>query len=447
MKKSLKFLYIDDDPDYLVLIESFLKSMGHEIVKCENPLNGIEIFKKEEFDFILLDYYMPELNGLETLKILKSINNSVPVVMLTASSDVGIIVEAVKNGAIDFLIKPLDSEYFNEKIQHFSKYLFLEKENVHLKSQIEETFKYKSLIGKSSLMKKIYKVVDKIASLDTTVLITGDSGTGKELIAKAIHYNGNKSDYFFIPIDCSLLNANLIESELFGHTKGAFTGAGQKKDGLLLAANNGTAFFDEIGELPLEMQSKLLRALQEKEIRPVGSNIPIKINCRIVAASNKNLAEEVKKGNFREDLYYRLNVINIQTPALLDRKEDIPLLVDHFLVKYQSENIITISKQALKAIVDYDWPGNVRELENCIERAIALGETNEISVSDLPNFLSIIESTIDNTGENLLTMEDFEINAIKNALSLAKGNKVKAAKILKIGKSTLYNKIEQYNLI
>ena len=354
----------------------------------------------------------------------------------------------MKLGASDYILKPIDGEQLFVKVEKTAEIHDLKKENVFLKQQLSDKHKFQNIIGASVPMQHVFSVIGKVANQENTVLIQGESGTGKELVAKAIHYNGSRAKKMFIPVDCGSISPNLIESELFGHTKGAFTGAHQKKTGLMKAAGDGTLFFDEIGELPLQMQTKLLRALQEKEIRPVGSNETEKINARIIAATNKNLLEAVEKGDFRIDLFYRLNVVFIDLPPLRERKDDIPVLVRHFIEKFNNETnrIETVEQKAMDMMMEYSWPGNIRELENSIERAFALGASKVLKSEDLSplsNSSGTSEVVVSNTRK---TLDETVKELIVKSLAFTGGNKLEAARMLGVSRSSLYSKMSKYNL-
>jgi len=430
MKESCTILCVDDDEDILMLLKSCFSKTSYNVLAANSGQKALHLAENNHCDIALLDYKMPEMDGLEVLKHLKRENPDICVFMLTKYSDTSLVVKAMKLGASDYILKPLDSEYLLEKIESCLQSCSYKQENIYLKQQLKEKNSFENLIGISTEMQKIFDIIIKVANQDNTVLIQGESGTGKEQIAKAIHYSGKRAKKLFIPVDCGSINPNLIESELFGHLKGAFTGANERKTGLMKAVGDGTLFFDEIGELPLQMQTRLLRALQEMEIRPVGSTKTEKIYARIIAATNKNLLLSVEKQEFRMDLFYRLNVVK------------------YFINKYKSDkrHIEKIDSKAMDLLLKYSWPGNVRELENCIERAFILGTDSVLRSTDLPE-------TITNPDENLYssfvkpkTLEDYEREAIIKTLAFTNASKKQTARILRISKSTLYNKLEKYSL-
>ena len=370
-------------------------------------------------------------------------------IIVTAYASVESAVEALHRGAYDYITKPFANDHLKKVMRNALEGKALFRENRFLRQELREKYRFESIIGKSDAIESTFRVMEKVARTDSSVLITGESGTGKELVARAIHFSSDRANNRFLPINCGALPENLLESELFGYKRGAFTGAGQDKVGLLKAADKGTILLDEIGELPLALQVKLLRALQEREAYPLGANDPVAFDVRVWCATNKNLEAEVKAGRFREELLYRINVININLPALRERQDDIPLLANHFLRKYEkslSRTAMRFSKGAMRLLINYAWPGNVRELENTIERAAILAETDVIHSHDLPDKLrstSPVIASIENTG---LTLEELEREHIKRVLDKVENDKVKAAQVLGIHLSTLYRKVQRYHL-
>ena len=448
MKKNSTILCVDDDNDILLLLENYFSKTRFNVLTADSGAQALDILDSHHCDIVLLDYQLGDINGLEVLKKIKEKEIKTDVLMLTAHSDVSLIVRAMKLGASDYILKPIDGEQLFIKVEKTAEIHDLKKENVLLKQQLSDKHRFKNIIGASVPMQQVFSIIGKVANQDNTVLIQGESGTGKELVAKAIHYNGSRAKKMFIPVDCGSISPNLIESELFGHTKGAFTGAHQKKTGLMKAAGDGTLFFDEIGELPLQMQTKLLRSLQEREIRPVGSNETEKIYARIIAATNKNLLKAVDKGEFRIDLFYRLNVVFIDLPPLRERKDDIPVLVRHFIEKFsRSQNRIErVDQKAMDMMMEYSWPGNVRELENCIERAFALGAQSVLKPEDLPGFSQTSSPGDASVVSTRKTLEETVKELIIKALVFTGGNKLEAARVLGVSRSSLYSKMSKYNL-
>ncbi len=459
-------LVIDDDPTVRDVLNEYLLSEGYEVSLAEDGVKGLEALKSTLFDVILLDLMMPGIHGIEVLKQMQeSINSSTPCIIITAHGTIQNAVEAMKLGAFDYVTKPFRLEEVGIIIKRAIEYVGIKKENLRLKQELKKRYKFHGLIGSSTAMQKIYDLIEKIADTDSTVLITGESGTGKELVAKILHYNSSRADRKFVPLNCAAIPKDLLESELFGHEKGAFTGAVNTRIGRFELANGGTLFLDEIGELDPNLQVKLLRVLQEREFERIGSTKTIKVDVRIIAATNRDLEGLVSEGKFREDLFYRLNVIQIHLPPLRERKEDIPLLVDFFLQK-QSEmkkkDPPIINKHIMKVLLSYHWPGNVRELENLIERLTILNSGEEVAVSDLPpkfhtlspgvseepvmEELDIQEPEISVTpdGINLnRILDSIEEKLILQALELSNGVKSKAAELLGLNRTTLVEKMKK----
>ncbi len=448
-----KILIVDDDKAHLSMLETLLKSLPQSTECVTDGEDAIREARENPYDVILMDVRMANVSGMEALREIKAFNPSIPIIIMTAYSSVDKAVEAMRLGADDYLTKPLNFEELKLSIERATKHLQLSLENKQLKEQLISDNSFSGIIGSSHAMQEVIKTAKIAAPTDATILISGESGTGKELFAKALHNNSNRKQNRLVSVNCAALNETLLESELFGHEKGAFTGAEKRRDGLFLAADKGTIFLDEIGEIPLSMQVKLLRAIQEREIQKVGSDKSIKIDVRIIVATNRNLEEEVKKGHFREDLFYRLNVINIKVPPLRDRGDDVPLLAQRFLNKYTKENdklIKGFTPMAMDALSKYSWPGNVRELENVIERAIILCMGQYISEKDLPpNILKdyepedAIQTQLSGGGKSL---DDIEKIALIETLKQTKGNKTEAATILNITRTTLRNKLKKHDL-
>lgn len=440
----------------LNLLKKTLSKEGYEVTTCPTAEEALEQLGRKVYDLIVADLVLPGMNGIELLKTVKKDMPTIPFILITAFASIESAVEAMKMGAFDYLAKPFQTEELKITIRKAIEQQELSSELQRLRTEVRGQYKFQNIIGRSKKMLSLYNLITKVADSMSTILLQGESGTGKELFAKAIHYNSSRVDKPFVAVECSVLPETLLESELFGHTKGAFTGAIRAKKGLFEQAHGGTIFLDEIGDISLAMQSKLLRVLQEREIRPVGSNEIIKVDVRVIAATNTELKEAVKAKTFREDLFYRIAVIPISIPPLREKKEDIPFLVEHFISKYcriNNKNIKTISRKTLSLLTDYNWPGNVRELENVIERAILISESDEIGVDCLPSEVQMPKTVLINSQsggsfEEKLTKakEEIELQFIKLALKKHNGNKSLAAKELGMSRGSLYNKIKNHNL-
>ncbi len=446
-----KILVVDDEDIIRESLSFVLQKEGYIVSEAENGKVAYEKILQDYFDLVITDIEMPQMKGIELLEKISAFTAQTSVIMITAYGSLETAIKALRNGASDYILKPIEFDELLIKINRIFETRKLISENRLLKREIQRQYDFANLVGKSPGMMKIFEMIQTVAETESTVLITGNSGTGKELIARAIHYNSKRKGKPFIAVNCGAISENLIESELFGHKRGAFTGAISDKEGFLKAADGGTLFLDEISEMPLNLQVKLLRVIQEKEITPVGTTYSIPINVRFLASTNRNLMEQINEGKFREDLFYRLNVIEINIPSLKDRKEDIPLLVDHFIHKYRNEvgkNVREIEPSALRALMNYDWRGEVRELENIVERAVIFCKTDYISLNDLPTYL---QSTRDiQIPEKAGSLEEFihkiEREYILKALEANSFDKEKVAKVLQLGLSTLYRKIKDYNL-
>ncbi|MEN2994653.1 MAG: sigma-54 dependent transcriptional regulator [Thermodesulfovibrio sp.] len=438
-----KILYIDDEISALKAISAILKKAGYDVYTTPTAEEGIEVLKTNDIDCILLDYRLPGMDGIELLKWLKLNEMSIPTIMLTAYGTIEKAVEAMKLGAYHYLIKPIDTEVLIDIIKEA-----IEKSKGTQK--LEETQSpFPEIIGKSKPMQEVFYIMEMVAQTNANVLITGESGTGKELVAKAIHRKSLRSSKPFIVVDCTTIPENLLESELFGHEKGAFTGATERKIGLIELAHEGTVFLDEIGELPMSLQKKLLRFLQEKEIQRIGSNQRIKVDVRVISATNRDLEKAVQEGLFREDLYWRLNVVRINLPPLRERKEDIPLLVNYFINKFANENnkpVPKIEPEVMDIFINNDWPGNIRELANVIERAIILSPSGVISIKYLPKKIQEKIGWIEKK-ENTFNLFEVEKSLILKALSSTGWNQTKAAEILGISRKQLRTKMKHYGLL
>jgi DNA-binding NtrC family response regulator len=445
-----RILVVEDEPLMRSIIVQLARSEGYEVMEAPAAEVGFRIFEKEKVDLAILDLNLTSGgSGLDLLRKMRELDPEVMGIIVTAYASVESAVEALHQGAYDYITKPFANDHLKKVMRNALEGKALFRENRFLRQELREKYRFESIIGKSDAIESTFRVMEKVARTDSSVLITGESGTGKELVARAIHFSSERANNRFMPINCGALPENLLESELFGYKRGAFTGAGQDKVGLLKAADKGTIFFDEIGELPLTLQVKLLRTLQEREAYPLGSNDPVSFDVRVLCATNRNLEAEVKVGRFREELLYRINVININLPALRERKDDIPLLANHFLRKYEkslARGAMRFSKGAMRVLINYPWPGNVRELENTIERAAILAETDVIHSHDLPDKLrttSPVMANIENPG---LTLEELEREHIKRVLDKVENDKVKAAQVLGIHLSTLYRKVQRYHL-
>jgi DNA-binding NtrC family response regulator len=439
-------LIVDDENATRDLCRDIANESGLRTRTASTTEQALDILEQYPVDVILTDLRVPEIGGLELLKRVRQTHPRVPVIVLTQYGTIESAVEATRIGAADYVTKPFHIPELRTKLDRVVHSLELDEENRVLREQLRTRPGFAGLIGLSPKMQRVYKLIEKVSQHNYPVLILGESGTGKELVARSIHFAGTRSSRPFAPVDCSSFVPTLIESELFGYVKGAFTGANQTKRGLMEAAGNGTLFLDEIGDLPVDLQAKLLRAIQEKEIRPVGSTDRISISVRVIAATNRDLETAVREGRFRQDLYFRLNVVQIKLPPLRERKGDIPLLVNSFLEKFSDTDgpIRTVAEDMMTKLMAWDWPGNVRELENVIERAVALGTSSLLHVGDLPSNLQYGANEKLPQNDVLLPLEELERRAIKRALRESGGDKLAAARLLGIGKTTLYRKLKQY---
>jgi len=445
----LNLLIVDDERSIRDACREVAQSLGFNAFAADSAEHAYRLLETHSIDAVLLDLRLPGAGGLEALRQIKSHRSEAVVVVVTGYGTVQSAVQAMKNGAYDYVTKPFTVDELKLLLERVASHLKLKSENRLLREKVKSKQGFGSIIGRAPEMEKLYRIIAKAANSAHPVLILGESGTGKEMVARSIHYSGPFRDKPFIPVDCGSLVPTLIESELFGHVRGAFTGATNPKDGLLAIAEGGTVFLDEIGELPVDLQAKLLRAIQEKEIRPVGSVKRVPINVRILAATNRNLERAVTEGTFRRDLFFRLNVLTLRIPALRERRQDIPLLVAHFLERIGRDAGIekTISDEALKALLNYDWPGNVRELENSLERACALSSANEIQIRDLPTQIYGAPADlmgISQPSNGIVPMAELEKQTILHALTQVNGDKMLAARLLGIGKTTLYRKLKEY---
>jgi DNA-binding NtrC family response regulator len=447
----LNLLIVDDERAIRDACREVAQSLGFTTFAADSAEHAYRLLEAQGIDAVLLDLRLPGAGGLEALNQIKSRRPDAIIVVVTGYGTVQSAVQAMKNGAYDYVTKPFSLDELKLLLDRVASHLKLKSENRVLREKIKSKQGFGSIVGSSPEMEKLYRIVAKAAHSTHPVLILGESGTGKELVARSIHFSGPFRDKPFIPVDCGSLVPTLIESELFGYVKGAFTGAQHAKDGLLAIAEGGTVFLDEVGELPTDLQAKLLRAIQEKEIRPVGSTKHIPINVRILAATNRDLEEGVAQGTFRRDLYFRLNVLSLRIPSLRERRQDIPILAAHFLERLSrtADQERTLSDDALKAMLAYDWPGNVRELENCLERACAFTTGPMIHLGDLPREISQLEGGTPagsgNGTTRIVPMSELERQTILNAIAQLNGDKLQAARLLGIGKTTLYRKLKEYS--
>ncbi len=447
-------LVIDDEPNMRHMITVVLEKAGYTVTGAEDGLQATTLLDDTRFDLILCDLRMPRMDGLTFLKQFAERGGDAAVIMMSAYGTIDTAVEAMKLGATDYISKPFKPDEILLKVGQIEEKIRLKEENLRLWNAVEEKFSFHNMIAKSKPMRQIFDTIRKIADYKTTVLISGDSGVGKDLIAQAIHYNGRRKHKPMVAVNCGALPENLLESELFGHVKGAFTDATKDKKGLFQEANGGTLFLDEIAALPLSLQVKLLRVLQDEMIRPVGGTKPEKVDVRIIAATAANLAKAVKEETFREDLFYRINVLFIEVPAIKNRKEDIPLLIDHFIEKFNkrlNKKIKEVRPEALQVLINYPWPGNVRELENVMERTMVLTEQSEIRIEELPEDMRGAPLVAQDT----LAFKDMSVKTntmalekvlIQKALQQTNNNRTHAAKLLEISHPTLLSKMKAYGI-
>jgi two-component system, NtrC family, response regulator HydG len=454
LKISGNILVVDDDRAHRTMLRTLLDGWGFSVEEADDGARAIERVQEKSYDLVLMDVRMVELSGLEALPEIKKFNPAIPIIIMTAYSSVDTAVEALKKGAYDYLGKPLDFDELKLAIERAMDHSRLKEENRALKERLGSGFNTGDIIGRSRVMLELLETVSLVAPTEATVLITGESGTGKELIASAIHLNSPRREKPFIQINCAAITETLLESELFGHEKGAFTGADRRREGRFRLAHGGSIFLDEVSEMSVAMQAKLLRVLQEKEIQRVGGEEVLKVDVRVMAATNKDLKKEIEAGGFREDLYYRLNVVTLAVPALKERREDIPLLAQHFLETFAEKNrkhIKGFTPQAMDRLVRYNWPGNVRELMNAVERGVILCRGEYIAEKDFP--LSVSEAEVQKSElvrEGLpadLHLEEVEKVTILNTLESAGGNKSEAARRLGITRRTLHKKLKKYGVM
>jgi two-component system response regulator HydG len=446
-----RILVVDDEQSHRTMLKAVLSKEGYDISEADDGISAVKAVESESFDLILMDIRMTDMDGIEAMGQIKKMSPSVPIIMMTAYASIKTAVEALKSGAYDYLTKPLDIDELKILIKKGLEHYRLQEENVLLKERLADRFDFSKIIGKSRRMKELFENLSLIAPSDATILIYGESGTGKELVANAIHQNSPRAQKPFIKVSCAALPETLLESELFGHERGAFTGAVSRKLGRFQLADGGTLFLDEVNVMSSTTQVKLLRVLQEREFEPLGSTKTIHVDIRLIAATNKELEAEVKEGRFREDLFYRLNVVPIHLPPLRERKEDIPLLAEHFFKLYQEKNKKSIKgflPKTIDTLMRYDWPGNIRELENVIERAVLLCRGEYVSPKDLPSPFQgepIGEQPIISIPPGM-TLEELEKEAILQTLEETGANRTQTAQILGISRKTLQNKLKEYGL-
>lgn len=457
MAEEIRILVVDDDESGREALTLLLRSVGYSVFSVANGEEALDVIGREQFQVIVSDLFLPDKSGFDILQSVRKVSSSTEVIVVTGHGSAQTAVRAMKEGAFDYITKPIDFDELKIVVSKALEKQQILSENIYLRTQLRGRFEFSNIIGNSPAMKLVFERMSRIVKTDSTVLITGDSGTGKELVARALHYNGNRKERPFVAVNCSAIPEALLESELFGHVRGAFTGAIKDKAGKFEAANHGTIFLDEIGTIPLHLQTKLLRVLQEQEVERVGSNKSIKLHVRVISATNINLENSVKLGEFREDLFYRLNVIPLQLPPLRERKQDIMPLVLHFLDKLgrlMGRPNMSVNKQALEALEQYSWPGNVRELENLIERMIALTDAQVITLDDIPTGItaekasaSLARMELSDAGLDMpMILSGLERSLVVQALERAGGVKARAAALLGINRTTLVEKIKRLNL-
>jgi DNA-binding NtrC family response regulator len=441
---SIKILIVDDELIMRESLAGWLERDGHDVQAAASGEEALEKIREVHFDILLVDIKMEGISGLDVLRKVKESDPDAEVVMITAYGSIPSAIEAMKDGAFDYMLKPFDPNELGVLIEKIIQHQEQARENIYLKEQYKERTRFESMIGQSKSMQEIFDLICDVAPMDSTVLITGQTGTGKGLAAKAIHTNSSRRNGPFVTVNCGAIPEHLMESELFGHQKGAFTDAKETKKGRLELAHGGTLFLDEIGEISMRMQIDLLRVLEDRVFYRVGGTQPIEADFRVIAATNRDLEAAIKSGDFREDLFYRLNVISFAMPSLSQRKEDIPLLAEHFLYRFSQETnkpIDSISREAMDEMMIYDWPGNIRELENAIERAVVVGRQREILPENLPIFCHQPASAI-----RAHSLKDVEKAHIERILNENQWNIARSAKILGIDRSTLYSKIKRYDI-
>jgi len=447
-----RLLVVDDEQSIRRLCMTIGNTLGFACVEAESAEAALALLDREIPDLILTDLKLPTLSGVELLRQIKALLPRAEIAIMTGHGSIESAVDAMKLGAYDYIEKPFRVEKMRLLLQRMAEKVRLVTENQFLRERVNTEESLDGIIGTSANIQDVLRMISRLKDTRTPVLVSGESGTGKELVARAIHFRGTMAQTPFVAVDCGSLVPTLMESELFGYEKGAFTGATKTKAGLFQAANGGTIFLDEIGELPLEMQAKLLRVLQEKEVRPVGSNDHVSVDVRVIAATNRDLEAAYREGTFRKDLYFRLNVVTVHLPALRDRRSDIPMLVHHFLDRYAPSSNLQVTPAAMKSLLHYDWPGNVRELENCVARAVTLGDHQIIDVNDLPPAIRTEQSSPASTSSqdaasvSTTALAEMERMTILRVFEQANGDKALAGKMLGISRATLYRKLKRYNI-
>ncbi|MCF8029204.1 MAG: sigma-54 dependent transcriptional regulator [Desulfobacteraceae bacterium] len=449
-----QILIVDDDASHRRMLEAVLMAEGYDISHAADGAEAVAAVEKQFYDLVLLDIRMSRMGGIEALQEIKGINPAIPIIIMTAYASVGTAVEALKSGAYDYLTKPLDIDELKILVQKTLRHFQLETENRYLKERLDHRFDYDNIIGQGRAMTRMFETLSLAAPSDATVLILGESGTGKELVANAIHQNSPRKDRPFVKVNCAALPETLLESELFGHEKGAFTGALTRRPGRFRQADTGTIFLDEIAEMSQATQAKILRVLQGQAFEPLGSGQTVQVDIRVIAATNRVLEEAIEKGEFREDLYYRLNVVSVTIPPLRERREDLPLLADHFLKIYAEKNrriIKGFSPRAMDLMMRYQWPGNVRELENAVERAVILARGEVVTLDELPQSIRALdtgaaEPAADGASVAGRSLKEMEKDMILRTLEQTGGNRTRAADILGISRRTLQLKLKKYDI-
>lgn len=449
---SEAILIVDDEEIIRESLSFILKKDGYRVQEAANGRAALELLKKDSFDLVITDLEMPEMKGVELLEQLSHMSPETLVVIITAYGSIDTAIAALRMGAIDYILKPVEFDELLVKVRRLLASRRISLENRFLRSEIHRQYDFENIVGKSPAMQKVFDTIKKVADTDGTVLVTGKSGTGKELVARAIHYSSKRSTHPFIAVNCGAVVENLFESELFGHKRGSFTGATTDKDGFFKSAHGGTIFLDEVSEIPFHLQVKLLRAIELKEITPVGTATPFPVDVRIIASTNKSLVKEVEAGRFREDLFYRLDVVEMNLPSLAERVDDLPLLVQHFVHKYANEmskNVRGVDNEVMKSLLGHTWKGEIRELENVIERAVIFADGPLITSKELPAFFEKQQDGVysfDPRRSMKEAIDDFERQYIGHVLRLNQFNKELTAKALKISLSSLYRKIEELNI-
>jgi DNA-binding NtrC family response regulator len=445
-------LIVDDEEIIRESLSFILAKEGYSVREASNGRVAVEMMRENTFDLVLTDLEMPEMKGIELLEHVANASPETLVVIITAYGSIDTAIAALRKGAVDYILKPVEFDELLVKIDRLLSSRRITLENKLLRGELHRQYNFEQIIGQSPAMNQVFDTIRKVASTDGTVLVNGKSGTGKELVARAIHFSSKRSGRAFVPVNCGAIVENLFESELFGHKRGAFTGASMDREGYFKAADGGTLFLDEVSEIPLHLQVKLLRAIEQKEVTPVGVSMPIAVDVRIIASTNRNLAKEVEAGRYREDLFYRLNIVEINLPSLADRVDDVPLLVGHFVNKYaqeMSKDVRGVDNEVMKALMAHSWKGEVRELQNVIERAVIFSEGRLITKKELPVFFDQKQETVysfDARRSMKEAVDDFERQYISHVLRSNQYNKESTAKALKISLSSLYRKIEELNI-